>query len=331
MNQAKGLLDESGYPRVAASFGGGGTPQFYMGSFPAFLAAWGPVDMGFGSGQGVKCYHSEHLYGELWHRGFTVSPDTPLTNYLISCGANVEASGGGRLAPRERAQPRHEARAGRAAPVGHRRLLRRVGADQTEDRCRVPLRLIHVAARGAAQPLDLEFLYRHTSRRISSARTATTCAIRCTGSRSSPARSKRRRRTWRSRSARTAMCSPKAGSKARPSPSSRAHEAVPPEWAQAICDVPAATIRRIAREYLQAARVGETIEIEKTAAVSAGRGEPRQNRHQRLGRLRVLLGAHAARVARRALEVPGGILGTTVRLNRPMSERHRSVKAGPTG
>ena len=54
----KGLLDDSGYPRVAASFGGGGTPQFYMGSFPAFLAAWGPVDMGFVSGQGVKCYHS---------------------------------------------------------------------------------------------------------------------------------------------------------------------------------------------------------------------------------------------------------------------------------
>ena len=92
--RTKGLLDPSGYPRVAASFGGGGTPQFYMGSFPAFLAAWGPVDMGFGSGQGVKCYHSEHLYGEFWHRGFTVSPDTPLTNYLISCGANVEASGG---------------------------------------------------------------------------------------------------------------------------------------------------------------------------------------------------------------------------------------------
>ena len=88
------LTDGSGYPRVAASFGGGGTPQSYMGTFPAFLSAWGPVDMGIGSGQGVKCYHSEHLYGELWHRAFTVSPDTPLCDYLISCGANVEASGG---------------------------------------------------------------------------------------------------------------------------------------------------------------------------------------------------------------------------------------------
>ena len=50
--------------------------------------------MSFGSGQGVKCYHSEHLYGELWHRAFTVSPDTPLCDYLVSFGANVEASGG---------------------------------------------------------------------------------------------------------------------------------------------------------------------------------------------------------------------------------------------
>ncbi len=90
----QGLTDASGYPRVAVSLGGGGTPQSYMGTFAAFLAAWGPVDMGFGSGQGVKCYHSEHLYGEFWHRAFTVSPDTPLTDYLISCGANVEASGG---------------------------------------------------------------------------------------------------------------------------------------------------------------------------------------------------------------------------------------------
>ena len=90
----KGLLDESGFPRLAVSFGGGGTPTYYMGSFPAFLSAWGPIDMGFGSGQGVKCYHSEHLYGELWHRAFIVSPDTPYCNYVINCGHNIEASSG---------------------------------------------------------------------------------------------------------------------------------------------------------------------------------------------------------------------------------------------
>src|SRR3974390_3163501 len=92
--RAAGVVDPSGYPRVAASFGGGGTPTASMGTFPAFLAAGGPIDMSFGSGQGVKCYHSEHLYGELWHRAFTVSPDTPLCDYLVSFGANMEASAG---------------------------------------------------------------------------------------------------------------------------------------------------------------------------------------------------------------------------------------------
>jgi phenylacetyl-CoA:acceptor oxidoreductase len=92
--RAKGVLDESGVPRVAASFGHGGTPAMYMGTFPAFLASWGPIDFSFGSGQGVKCVHSEHLYGEFWHRAFTVAADTPMANYIISLGANVESSGG---------------------------------------------------------------------------------------------------------------------------------------------------------------------------------------------------------------------------------------------
>ena len=92
--RAKGLLDDSGLPRVAATFGHGGTPQSYMGTFPAFLSAWGAIDYSFGSGQGVKCVHSEHLYGEFWHRAFTVAADTPLARYVISVGSNVEVSGG---------------------------------------------------------------------------------------------------------------------------------------------------------------------------------------------------------------------------------------------
>jgi len=39
--RAKGLRDESGQPRVAVSFGHGGTPANYMGTFPALLSAWG--------------------------------------------------------------------------------------------------------------------------------------------------------------------------------------------------------------------------------------------------------------------------------------------------
>jgi phenylacetyl-CoA:acceptor oxidoreductase len=88
----KGLKDEAGLPRLAATFGMGGTPVSYMGTFPAFLAAWGPVDFSFGSGQGVKCVHAEHLYGEYWHRAFIVSADTPHTNYIVSFGANIEST-----------------------------------------------------------------------------------------------------------------------------------------------------------------------------------------------------------------------------------------------
>ena len=92
--RAGGLFDEEGYPKLAVTFGGGGTPTRYMGAFPAFLSAWGKADMGFGSGQGAKCYHSEHLYGELWHRAFTVIIDSGNCDYLINFGHNHDAAGG---------------------------------------------------------------------------------------------------------------------------------------------------------------------------------------------------------------------------------------------
>ena len=92
--RAKGLTDAAGLPRLAVSLGHGGTPSNYMGTFAAYLAAWGKIDYSFGSGQGVKCVHSEHLYGEFWHRGFTVASDTPNARYVIAVGANVEVTGG---------------------------------------------------------------------------------------------------------------------------------------------------------------------------------------------------------------------------------------------
>ncbi len=92
--RAAGIRNDEGQPRLAITTGGGGSPVQYMGTLPAFMAAWGAIDQTYGAGQGVKCYHSEHLYGELWHRAFTVAPDTPYVNYVINCGANIEASSG---------------------------------------------------------------------------------------------------------------------------------------------------------------------------------------------------------------------------------------------
>ena len=105
-----------------------------------------------------------------------------------------------------------------------------------------------------------------------------------------------------------------------------------PEWAAGICDVPAATMRRIANEFLDHAHVGATIVIEgktmpfRPVAVSLGKTVNNGWGGFECVWARTLLATLVG-----GLEVPGGTLGTTVRLNRPLSERLDSVKPGPDG
>jgi len=83
-----------GYPKWLRASAGRHPPVLhgYFSRVPRGLGSGGP--WASAQGRGVKCTHSEHLYGEFWHRAFTVCPDTPMCNYVISCGANSEASGG---------------------------------------------------------------------------------------------------------------------------------------------------------------------------------------------------------------------------------------------
>ncbi|MCC6212896.1 MAG: molybdopterin-dependent oxidoreductase [Burkholderiales bacterium] len=333
----KGLTDESGYPRVAASFGGGGTPQSYMGTFPAFLGAWGPVDMGFGSGQGVKCTHSEHLYGEFWHRAFTVSPDTPLCEYVISCGANTEASGGVVGVWRH-----SEARIRGMKRVQVEPHLSITGACSAEW---VPIRpktdpaflyaLIHVMLHEEPRSrLDVDFLLHHTA------------SPYLVGPNGFYLRDPASRKPILAKALEERIQIPAVeigpdqevlaeGALAGETAFSKllAHmQPYTPEWAEKICDVPAATIRRIAGEYLDHARVGETIVIDgktlplRPVAVSLGKTVNNGWGGFECCWARTMLAALVG-----ALEVPGGTLGTTVRLNRPLSERHASVKPGADG
>ena len=349
----KGLLDDAGYPRLAASFGGGGTPTAYMGTLPAFLAAWGPVDMSFGSGQGVKCYHSEHLYGELWHRAFTVSPDTPLCQYLVSLGANVEASGGVCGVKRHA-----DARKRGMKRVQIEPHLSITGACSAEW---IPIKpktdaaflfaMIHVLLHEHPRArLDLVFLKHRTSspyligpdgfflRDIDS----------------------RKPLIFDQRSARAVVFD---ATDVEPALEGEFHvdgievgaddEATirrackvspafaqlvafakdySPEWAASICDVPAAAIRRIANEFLAHAHVGETIEIEgvmlpyRPVAIALGKTVNNGWGGYECCWARTLLPCLVG-----ALEVPGGKLGTTVRLNRPADNRWSSVTPGPDG
>ncbi|MFZ2649273.1 MAG: molybdopterin-dependent oxidoreductase [Burkholderiaceae bacterium] len=351
--RSEGLTDASGYPRLAASFGGGGTPQFYMGTFPAFLAAWGPVDMGFGSGQGVKCDHSEHLYGEFWHRAFIVAADTPLCNYLISCGSNIEASGGvvgvwrhanARVRGMKRVQVEpHLSVTGACSAMW-------VPIKPKTDAAFL-FALIHVMLHETPRErLDLSFLAQ---------RTASAYLVGPNGY------------YLRHRISRKPLVWDLANAQARAHDIAGLQEeiegrhvvdaveigpdeevlaegllqgstgftllvehmrAYSPEWAAAICDVPAATMRRIAHEYVEHACVGQTVQIDgktlpfRPVAVTLGKTVNNGWGGFECCWARTLLAALVG-----ALEVPGGTLGTTVRLVRPMGERHASVVPGPDG
>ena len=351
--RAKGQMDGSGFPRVAASFGGGGTPTVYMGTFPAFLKAWGAVDMSFGSGQGVKCYHSEHLYGELWHRAFTVSPDTPRVEMIISLGANVEASGGVCGVRRHADARDHGVKRVQVEPH-----LSVTGACSAQW---VPIRpktdsafmfaLIHVLLHEAARErLDLPFLKTLSSSPylvapngfyLRDPETKKPLVWDLTTGRAVPFDAKGIDPALEGEFKFT-------GIEIGPDDKEWRHDSIvcktafvhlvehvrpySPEWAADICDVKAAVIRRTALDYLDHAHVGETTIVEgmempfRPVAISLGKTVCNG-----WGGYECVWARTVMAVLIGGLEVPGGTLGTTVRLNRPADNRWSSVVPGPDG
>ncbi len=352
--RAAGVVDEQGLPRLAASFGGGGTPTQYMGTFPAFLSAWGPVDLGFGGGQGVKCYHSEHLYGELWHRAFIVSPDTPYCNYVINCGNNVEASGGVAGVWRQA-----DARVRGLKRVQVEPHLSITGAMSAEW---LPIKpktdaaflfaLIHriLIERNWREVCDVPFI---------SDDTTSPYLVGPNGYYLRDEDSKKplvldlgdgRAKPFDADIGEPALegTHRAAGIELGPDGAVWAHEdaevrpafqllldhvrGFTPEWAEAECDVPAERIRRVADEYLAHAMVGATIEIEgrvlpfRPVAVMLGKGVNNGWGGYQTCWARTLLAALVG-----ALEVPGGTLGTAVKLNRPAHSRHLTVRSSGDG
>ncbi|HSB40220.1 MAG TPA: molybdopterin-dependent oxidoreductase [Methylomirabilota bacterium] len=352
--RAEGLVDAAGYPRLAVTLGSGGIAPAYLGTFAALLAAWGPVDQGIGSGQGVKCYHSEHLYGEFWHRAFTVAADVPRCDYVLSFGYNGDASGGVTGVFRHA-----EARARGIEWVQLEPHLSVTGAGATEW---VPVRpktdaavlfaLLHVILREHdwREVCDVPFLERMTSSPylvgpggyyLRDPKTGKPLVWDLGKHRAvafddpdclSPALDGEHIAAGVEIGADGARTSVSA--RVRPAFAHLlAHvEPYTPEWAAAIADVPADTIRRLGREYLHRARVGATITIDgvtyphRPVAVLLGKTVTNGWGGYECCWARTLLAALVG-----ALEVPGGILGTTVRLNRPAQSRQDSVRPGPDG
>ncbi|HYG90823.1 MAG TPA: molybdopterin-dependent oxidoreductase [Azospirillum sp.] len=352
--RATGLVDEAGLPRVAATFGHGGTPASYMGTLPAWLAAWGPIDFSFGSGQGVKCVHSEHLYGEYWHRAFTVCADTVMTRYVISFGTNVEVSGG------VCAVYRHaDARIRGIKRVQVEPHLSVTGAASAEW---VPIKpktdgafllsLIHVLLHEVARErLDLPFLRDRTASPylvgpegyylrdpesgkplLWDLKSGQAVPHDTPGAEPAlegrftvphavehgPDETKWEHRAVEGRTAFTAMVEQMAQ--------------FSPEWAEGVCQVPASTVRRVANEYVENACVGQTVEIDgqtlpfRPVAITLGKTVNNGWGAYECCWARTMMATLVG-----ALEVPGGTLGTTIRLNRPHENRLQSVKPGVDG
>jgi phenylacetyl-CoA:acceptor oxidoreductase len=349
----KGLRDELGYPRLAVTVGSGGTAPAYMGTLPAFLASWGPVDFGIGSGQGVKCYHSEHLYGEFWHRAFTVVPDTPRCHYVISFGNNNDASGGV-LGVWRHAQAREE---------GLRRVqfephLSVTGAHsewvpiKPKTDAAVLFAMLHVILHEQdwQAVCDVEFLRQHTN------------SPYLVGPNGYYLRDPKTHKPliWdtqekRVRSFDEEVLTPALmgiyqvdGIEVGPDDVVWEHQKIScapafqklcehvrnysSEWAETISDVPADTIRRITREFLEYACVGATIEIEgecmpyRPVAIVLGKTVTNGWGGYESCWARTVLATLVG-----ALEVPGSIVGTTVRLNRPGTDRLKSACPGRDG
>ena len=347
--RSRGLTDESGFPRLAVSFGGGGTPTQYMGSFPAFLSAWGPIDMGFGGGQGVKCYHSEHLYGELWHRAFIVSPDTPYCNYVINCGNNVEASGGVAGVWRQA-----DARVRGLKRVQVEPHLSITGALSAEW---IPIKpktdaaflfaLIHrmIIERDWRETCDVKFLKEDTTSPYLVGPNGFFLRDRETRKPLIGDLSDGTIKMWDEEIGDAALDGVYAVTGVEEGPDGQIweHDEVEaktafqllldhvtqfdPDWAEGECDVPADKIRQVADEYVAHACVGETIEIEgvempfRPVAVMLGKGVNNGWGGYQTCWARTMLASLVG-----ALEVPGGTLGTAVKLNRPADNRLKTVR-----
>ncbi|GMV02146.1 MAG: molybdopterin-dependent oxidoreductase [Burkholderiaceae bacterium] len=350
----KGLVDEAGLPRVAVSLGHGGTPSNYMGTFPAFMAAWGPIDFSFGSGQGVKCVHSEHLYGEYWHRAFTVSADTPFCDYNVAFGANVEVTGG--VAAVARHADARVRGMKRVYVEPHMSVSAACSAEWIPIRPKTDgafmFAMIHVLLHERARDhLDLAFLRDRTASPYLVGPHGYYLRENATG----------KPLLWDTlRQAAVPFDTPgtvpalegrftvahayeqgpdddrwvQSGVQADPS-FARLVEHVrgyTPEWAQAICEVPAERIRRVANEFVDHAHIGETVEIDGETLpfrpVSVTLGKTVNNGW---GAFDCVWARTVLAVLVGALEVPGGTLGTTIRINRPHDNRHLSVKPGEDG
>lgn len=321
----KGPINEQGLPRIATTTGADGVPGYYNGTWSAFWNAWGPTDGTLGCGGGTKCYHSEHIYGERWHRGFTCIGDLPLSRYQIIFGQNSNATGG---------------------VVGFRRY-----ADARERGMKIVVLDPNQTVTGATADEWIPILPKTDAAVLFAMMNVVLHEI---GKVDEPFLKERTNSPYlvgadgyfvrEAESGKPLIWDPVAG-KARPYDAEgirdyalqgtyavQGAEARPafqllkehmanftPEWASPISEVPAETIRRLAQEFVENANIRGTIEIDGKVLphrpVSIKLGKSINNG---FGGYQSVWAAHVLSLLVGGLEVPGGHLGTCTLFGGPV-------------
>jgi phenylacetyl-CoA:acceptor oxidoreductase len=332
----KGVEDEQGLPRVVAASGVPVTILGYEGhGWRPFWAAWGAVDNDMRGGAGVKCAQSEHVFGELWSRAFISTPDFRLCNYVIFFGTNVgvtsRKSGTGTPIAYADARARGMKQIyvcpaiNQTAATADEWIPIKVKTDAA-----FILAMIHVILHEMDwhKVCDIPFLKRMTNSpyligphgyyvRDPDTKKPLVWDPSVPGARAvDEAEDFALEGTYDIKGIEN-------GPDGEVYPAEKGTPSFQlliehvkdyaPEWASAITDVPAETIRRIAREFVEHALVGATIEIEgvelpyRPVATGLGRGI-----NNGWGGYQLFWAQTVLQTLVGALEVPGGFLGTDI-------------------
>lgn len=331
--RAKGLLDENKLPRVAVAAGRPIARTFEGHGWAALWRAFGPVDTDMRNGAGVKCTHSLHILGELWYRSFIDIADYKYCNYELDFGQN--SSFNARRSGSSAGAIGIEARA-----RGMRQVMVCPALNQTGGRADewVPIRvktdaafvfgMIHTILHEMEwrKTCDVDFLKKMTNSPylvgphgyyVRDAETGKPLVW-------DPSAGGQKIVFEAKDFALDGTYDVKGIEKGPDGETFPVEKAKPafqllvehvkqytPEWASKITDVPAETIRRIAREFATHAMVGATVRIEgkelplRPVATALGRGTENGWGAYELVWARMML-----QVLFGAVEVPGSILGT---------------------
>jgi phenylacetyl-CoA:acceptor oxidoreductase len=349
----KGIVDENGYPMVVFVEGSDGVCPSYYGTMPVIFdglgqalgmppGIWGPTDFSMGQGGGVKCYHTEHLLGELWHKAFTCVQDTPRCRLLIVFGRNDAVSFGSTGAYRQ-AEARARGSLRRIQVEPHLSVTAAVSDEwipiKPETDHAFLYAMVHVVLHEYdwRSVCDVEFLKIMTNspylvapdgyflRDPESLKPLVWDSVHGQA------------KPFDASVADYALDGQYVASGITLGPDGRIQEHVnapvepafqrliehvrpyTPEWASQICEVPAQTIRRVTKEFLDNAMVGATTTVEGVEMpyrpVSIHLGKTQNNGW---GAIQSVWAAHVMQMLVGALEVPGGHIGTRVLYGGPM-------------